>query len=48
MAFEQFAANETDVNPSEYTMFFVLFDNKRNIPKEIAEIKEQYGLSVNK
>ena len=43
--FRTIYSNETDVNPSEYTMFFVLFDNKGNIPKEIAEIKEQYGLS---
>lgn len=43
--FRTIYSNETDVNPSEYTMFFVLFDNKGNIPKEIAEIKEQYELS---
>ncbi len=43
--FRTIYSNETDVNPSEYTMFFVLFDNIGNIPKEIADIKEQYGLS---
>ncbi|MBR1741284.1 MAG: FtsX-like permease family protein [Lachnospiraceae bacterium] len=43
--FRAIYSNEVNISYSDYTMFLIQFDSKGNIPNEIADIKEQFGLS---
>ena len=44
-AFRDIYPNDISSNPSDYTMRYIQFDDTRNIQRNIADIKQQFGLS---
>ena len=44
-SFREIYPNAANVSPSDYTIFYVQFADTRNIQSEIADLKEQFGLS---